>query len=67
MVLFRGCANEGFLPGTTRRLREVLVAAGHPMRIYVPFGEHWFAYSARRLRENPQIAGHVIKNIFVRS
>jgi proline dehydrogenase len=32
--------------------------------VYVPFGEEWYAYSSRRLRENPQIAGHVFRNLF---
>jgi proline dehydrogenase len=37
------------------RARE-LVAAGHPLRVYVPFGEQWYAYSLRRLQENPAMA-----------
>jgi proline dehydrogenase len=52
------------LLGVTERIRAELVAAGHPLRVYVPFGEEWYAYSSRRLRENPQIAGHVVRNIF---
>jgi proline dehydrogenase len=36
-----------------------LVADGHPLRIYVPFGTHWYEYSLRRLQENPKIAGYV--------
>lgn len=42
------------------RLRD----AGHRVRVYVPFGEQWYAYSSRRLRENPDVAGYVIKNLF---
>lgn len=34
--------------------------AGHPVRIYVPYGEDWHAYSMRRLTRNPQIARHVL-------
>ena len=34
------------------------------VRIYVPFGEDWYDYSIRRLRENPAIAGYIIKNMF---
>ena len=34
-----------------------LVKEGHRLRIYVPFGRHWYAYSMRRLQENPQLAG----------
>ena len=54
------------LLGVAERLRDELVSEGHPLRVYVPFGEEWFAYSARRLRENPEIAGHVIRNLFRR-
>jgi len=52
------------LLGVTERIRSELVAAGHPLRVYVPFGEEWYAYSSRRLRENPKIAGHVVRNLF---
>lgn len=55
------------LLGVTESIRGELVAAGHPLRVYVPFGEEWYAYSSRRLRENPQIAGHVFRNLFRRS
>jgi len=51
------------LLGVAESLRDRLVADGHPMRVYVPYGQHWFAYSTRRLRENPQVAGHVLKNL----
>lgn len=46
------------------RLQE-LVAAGHRVRIYVPFGSQWYAYSSRRLQENPDVAGYVLKNLFI--
>ncbi len=49
------------LLGVTEALRDRVVAAGHPLRVYVPFGAEWYAYSLRRLRENPQIAGHVFR------
>ena len=42
------------------RARE-LVAAGHPLRVYVPFGEHWYGYSIRRLQENPAMAGTIAR------
>ncbi len=38
---------------------DELVAAGHRLRVYVPFGTHWYEYSVRRLQENPRIAGYV--------
>lgn len=50
------------LLGVREELRRRLVAAGHPMRVYVPYGEHWHAYSLRRLKENPAIAGHVLRS-----
>ncbi len=37
------------------------------VRIYVPFGEAWYDYSMRRLKENPNIAGHVLGNLFRKS
>ncbi|MBL7191912.1 proline dehydrogenase family protein [bacterium] len=52
------------LLGVDTRLRKIIVDAGHKLRVYVPFGEQWYAYSTRRLKENPQIAGHVMKAVF---
>jgi len=51
------------LLGVTPRLREVVVASGHRMRVYVPFGEQWYAYSTRRLRENPGLAGTIAMDV----
>jgi proline dehydrogenase len=55
------------LLGVAGTLRRELVARGHPLRVYVPFGDRWYAYSMRRLRENPNIAGHVVSNLLSRS
>jgi proline dehydrogenase len=52
------------LLGVDEQLRRVILAAGHRLRVYVPFGEQWYAYSVRRLRENPQIAGYAFKAMF---
>jgi proline dehydrogenase len=38
---------------------DELVAEGHHLRVYVPFGRQWYEYSLRRLQENPSIAGYV--------
>ncbi len=54
------------LLGVAENMRASLVGDGHPLRVYVPFGERWFAYSVRRLRENPEIAGHIVRNLFTR-
>ena len=55
------------LLGVREALRESIVRAGHRLRVYVPFGEQWYAYSVRRLKENPQIAGYVLKAMFSRN
>ncbi len=52
------------LYGVTPALRKSIVEKGHKMRVYVPFGEHWFGYSTRRLKENPKMAGLIIKALF---
>jgi len=54
------------LYGVTPELRKSIVGKGHTMRVYVPFGKEWFGYSTRRLKENPKMATHIIKAIFVR-
>ncbi len=51
------------LLGVDEELRGILVNAGHKVRVYVPFGEDWYAYSSRRLKENPKIAGYVAKDV----
>ena len=43
---------------------EELRNQGYKIRVYVPFGPDWFDYSLRRLKENPDIVGYVIKNMF---
>ena len=47
------------LLGVRERRGNQLVTEGHRLRIYVPFGEQWYAYSLRRLQENPKIAGYI--------
>ncbi len=63
-----GLAREAYefqmLLGVAGDLRRRLVRAGHRLRVYVPYGEAWEAYSMRRLKENPAIAGNVIKGFF---
>ena len=51
------------LLGVDEQLRGILVNAGHKLRVYVPFGEDWYEYSTRRLKENPKIAGYVAKDV----
>ena len=47
------------LLGVRPGLGDDLVGEGHRLRIYVPFGRHWYEYSLRRLQENPKIAGYI--------
>jgi proline dehydrogenase len=49
------------LHGVKPKLRDQIVADGHRLRIYIPFGEEWHAYSMRRFRENPQLVRHVLR------
>ncbi|GMU67386.1 MAG: proline dehydrogenase [Acidobacteriota bacterium] len=49
------------LLGVEPELRRLLLAAGHRLRVYVPYGRDWYPYSTRRLRENPDVAKHVLR------
>ncbi|HXV77270.1 MAG TPA: proline dehydrogenase family protein [Candidatus Polarisedimenticolaceae bacterium] len=51
------------LLGVDEQLRRILIGSGHRLRVYVPYGPNWYAYSVRRLRENPQIAGYAFRSI----
>jgi proline dehydrogenase len=59
----RGLGREDYefqmLLGVRAERADELVAEGHGLRVYVPFGEQWYEYSLRRLQENPRIAGYV--------
>lgn len=54
------------LYGVTPKQRQGLADAGHKVRVYVPFGEHWFGYSTRRLKENPAMVTHIVKALFAK-
>ncbi len=54
------------LLGVREFLRDQLRDSGHRVRIYVPFGQRWYEYSIRRFKENPNIAGQVLKSMFTR-
>jgi proline dehydrogenase len=63
----RGIAPERFefqmLYGIRRDLQAALVAGGHRMRVYVPFGREWFPYFMRRLGERPANVTFVLKSL----
>ena len=52
------------LYGVDHELRRIIVNSGHRLRVYVPFGKEWFAYSIRRLKENPEMVNYIMKNTF---
>ena len=49
------------LLGVRQQRASELVAAGHRLRVYVPYGDKWYAYSLRRLQENPAMAGTIAR------
>ena len=52
------------LYGLRPRRWDELVAAGHRVRVYVPYGTHWFPYFYRRLRERRENIYFVLRNLF---
>ncbi len=60
----RGLSRERYefqmLLGVTDALRRRIVASGHRLRVYVPFGRDWYGYCTRRLKENPRIGRYVL-------
>jgi proline dehydrogenase len=54
------------LLGVKENRRKALLKEGHRLRVYIPFGEDWYGYSSRRLKENPNMAGQIFKSIFIK-
>jgi proline dehydrogenase len=52
------------LYGIRRELQEQLVKDGYPVRVYVPFGTHWYPYFMRRLAERPANIWFFVSNFF---
>jgi proline dehydrogenase len=52
------------LLGVREELWQHWKADGQRVRVYVPYGPDWRAYSQRRMRKNPQIVGHVMRQMF---
>lgn len=48
--------------GVDNELRDILLDTGHKLRVYIPYGVDWYAYSMRRLKENPRLAGDVFRS-----
>lgn len=54
------------LLGVTPLLRDEVVSKGYKMKVYVPFGQDWFGYCTRRLKENPKMTTEIIKAVFIK-
>jgi proline dehydrogenase len=52
------------LHGVRLKLRDKIVADGHRLRVYIPYGRSWYAYSVRRFKENPAMVRYVIRALF---
>jgi len=52
------------LLGVRESLQASLVSEGHVVRVYVPFGTAWWAYTARRIGENPANARFVLQALW---
>jgi proline dehydrogenase len=70
LVSDRGLTRDEYefqmLLGVRPELGDRLVEEGHRLRIYVPFGTHWYRYSLRRLQENPKMAGYIAADTLAR-
>lgn len=54
------------LYGVRRETQEAMVRRGFNMRVYVPYGEQWFPYFYRRLRERKENVSFVLRNVLRR-
>ena len=54
------------LYGIRRERQLSLKKEGYRMRVYVPFGTHWYPYMMRRLAERPANLWFVLKNLLRR-
>lgn len=62
-----GIVKEAFefqmLYGIRRDLQDQLARDGYRMRVYVPYGKHWYPYFMRRLAERPANIWFVLRNM----
>ena len=70
LIRERGLTSDQYefqmLLGVREGVRRRILADGHHLRVYVPFGEDWYGYSTRRLKENPEMAGMIAKAVLFR-
>lgn len=54
------------LYGIREAEQERLVADGHRMRVYIPYGTDWYGYFMRRLAERPANLGFFLRSLATR-
>jgi proline dehydrogenase len=59
-----GALEFQMLYGIRRDLQERLAGEGYPVRVYVPYGAHWYPYFMRRLAERPANLWFFLSNFF---
>ena len=63
----KGIGKEAFefqmLYGVRRDLQRQLAKDGYNIRVYVPYGKHWYTYFMRRLAERPANIAFVLKSL----
>jgi len=52
------------LYGIRRDLQLRLAKEGYNIRLYIPYGRHWYAYFMRRLAERPANVAFIARNLF---
>jgi proline dehydrogenase len=62
--LLKSALEFQMLFGIRRDLQRTLAEEGYPVRVYVPFGTHWYPYFMRRLAERPANIWFFISNFF---
>jgi len=60
----KGAFEFQMLFGVRRDLQYQLARDGYNVRVYVPYGKHWYPYFMRRLAERPANIWFVVKNMF---
>ena len=46
------------------KIIKSLLKDNFKVRVYIPYGEEWYNYSIRRMKENPNLAGYILMNLF---
>lgn len=52
--------------GLRPKTRLDIVEQGYNMRVYIPYGDMWFPYYSRRLRERPENVLFIVRTLFRR-